>query len=322
MTASDPSSAARRLSLLLPPWAAFGAQRLSEDIARAFGRADALDAQAPGRIAQWQRHVTLVPSHWAPAAVTRQVDAGDAADALWLRADPAHVRPDINGARLLASGERLGTTQQDVDALLPALKPVFGDAGVLLDAPHPARWYLRLQPGSELPPFSEPDDALGEDIFDHQPQGPAARRWRALLNEAQIVLHNHPWNAQRQARGLAPINALWVWGAGRLPNAVRSAAARIHSDRDLPLALARLAGVQGAVLPATLSTPPIAGDLYDLTRSRDLAALQRDWLRPALATLGKADIAEVLIDSADGSALSLRAGQRWRFWRKPWAPVA
>src|SRR3546814_7983843 len=39
-----------------------------------------------------------------------------------------------------------------------------------------------------------------------------ARRWRSLLSEAQVVLHNHPWNARREQSGLPPVNSLWFWG--------------------------------------------------------------------------------------------------------------
>lgn len=312
------------LTLLLPPWAAFGRQSLQGEVARALGRGDALPAADAGRQAQLRRYFSLLPERWSPAALTRQTDAGDAAGALWLRADPAHVRPDINGARLFAYGERLQLSRADADALLPALKPLFGDAGVALDAPTPERWYLRLADGSDLPQFSEPDDALGEDLFEHQPQGPAARRWRALLNEAQIVLHHHPWNAERAARGLSPVNALWIWGGGRLPDAVRSDVARVGSDRALLDALARLAGAVAERLPQALPTVSAQQGLalYDLVQMRDLAALQRDWLLPALSVVYAGAASALILDSLDGSRLRIESRQRWRFWRKPWTPQA
>jgi hypothetical protein len=309
------------LSLLLPAWSAFGRQSLRPDIARALGRADAPPATEVGRRAQLQRYFALLPNRWPPAALTRQCDASDAAGALWLRADPAHVRPDINGARLFAHGERLAVSAADVEALLPALKPLFGDAGFALDAPSPQRWYLRLPEGSDCPQFSEPDDALGEDLFEHQPEGPAGRRWRTLLSEAQIVLHNHPRNAERAARGLMPINALWIWGGGKLPDSVRSELVRVGSDRDLLIALARLVDASGERLPPTLPIAHAAGPaLFDLVQMRDLAALQRDWLQPALDALRDGAIRALTLDSLDGIRLRCEPRQRLRFWRRPWAP--
>jgi hypothetical protein len=318
-----------RALFLLPAWAVFGRQSLLPEIAKAFGRADSTHAVTAGSDAQLQRHFAAMPARWAPAALTRQADAADAAGAAWLRADPAHVRPDINGARLLGIGERLSLSQEDVDALLPALKPVFGDSGFSLDAPVPMRWYLRLPREAKLPGFSAPDDALGEDLFEHQPDGPEGRRWRALLNEVQIVLHNHPWNARRAERGLVPVNALWVWGGGVLPDTVSSAVSQAASDDDLVRALAVVAGGRAVRLPPmfsseVVSTPASASAsgvaLFDLRRVRDLAALQRDWLVPALRALADGTLAALDIDAADGMCLRLARGQRWRFWRGAWAP--
>jgi hypothetical protein len=324
------SDAVSRALFLLPAWAVFGRQSLLPEIAKAFGRADFMSADATqvgvaGSDAQLQRHFVAMPARWAPAALTRQTDAADAAGSAWLRADPAHVRPDINGARLLGLGERLSLSQDDADALLPALRPVFGDSGFALDAPVPTRWYLRLPREAKLPAFSTPDDALGEDLFEHQPDGPEGRRWRALLNEVQIVLHNHPWNARRAERGLVPVNALWVWGGGVLPDAVSSAVSHAASDDDLVRALAVVAGGDAIRLPSTFSSGFAAKSttgvaLFDLRRVRDLAALQRDWLVPALRALADGRLAALDIDAADGMRLRFARGQRWRFWRGAWAP--
>jgi hypothetical protein len=308
----------------LPAWSAFGRQSLATDIAQALGRADRLPGGIAGREPQRARHIDLVPARWAPAAVSRQRDAGDAAGALWLRADPAFVRPDINGARLLAYGQALMLSHADAEVLLSALRPVFGDRGFTLDAPTSTRWYLRLQPGSEIPEFSEPEAALGEDMFDHLPQGVAARVWRAVLNEAQIVLHQHPFNAERQARGLPMVNALWVWGGGMLPDRVRIAAPRVHSDDDVWRDYAHAAGVVDAVLPTKFDVDAAQGPLglYDLRHLRDLKRLQDDWLKPAIDAIGDRRIASMLLDSAEGVQLHLARGQAWRFWRRPWTPLA
>ncbi len=306
---------------LLPAWSSFGRQGVSPALAKALGRADALARQPEGRAAQLSRHFSPFPARWAPAALTRQADVGDAADAAWLRADPAHVRPDINGARLLGIGERLSLSQADVDALLPALKPVFGDSGFALDAPTPSRWYLRLSREAKFPQFSAPDDALGADLFEHQPDGPESRRWRALLNEVQVVLHNHPWNARRAERGLVAINALWVWGGGVLPDRVTTAIAQVRSEDDLLQALVHAAGGDAQTLPAGFPSSPVAaGTLFDLRHGRDFAALQRDWLLPALEAARSGTLDALTLDAADGSTVRLAKSQRWRIWRKPWSP--
>ncbi|MGD4884044.1 phosphoglycerate mutase, partial [Xanthomonas citri pv. citri] len=87
-------------------------------VARALARADGHTADA-GEVAQLQRHFSLTPAHWPVAALTRQLDAGDAAGATWVRADPAYVVPDMQGARLMGYGEALGPTADDLAVLLP-----------------------------------------------------------------------------------------------------------------------------------------------------------------------------------------------------------
>jgi len=249
------------------------------------------------------------------ASLTRQIDAGDAAGAIWLRADPCRIQPDINGARLLDHGPTLDLDAEDAAQLLPALRPLFGDAGMPIDAPVPSRWYLRLAPGTPLPEFTGPEEALGTDLFEHLAEGSEGRRWRRLLTEAQVVLHNHPWNERRAAAGKRPVNSLWFWGGGTLPDAVRSAHDRLHGGDELACALAAAAGI-AAPLPAVFE----AGEgsaVFDLVAMRDPATLEDAWLRPALAALRQGRIDALTLDTADGTVLSLRRGQRWRFWRRP-----
>jgi len=307
------------ITLLLPARERFGGQRLSPATGKALARADrsqaAADPSIDGR-AQIARVLDVLPRGLPVAAAARQRDAGDAINAVWLRADPAYVQPDINGARLLSYGQALGLTAADAAELLRPLKPLFGDTGFPIDAPVPSRWYLRLPPGAKLPEFTSPEQALGADMFDQLPEGNEGRRWRALLSEAQVVLHNHPLNARRIAAGLAPVNSLWFWGAGVLPDHVRTRFARIASDDEAVTALAALSGAQVDTRP--MSWPGNAEDaLFDLRDGRDLALLERDWFAPLLAALAKGQLDSLQFDFADGARYEMARSQRWRFWRKP-----
>ena len=304
------------VTLLLPERARFGGQRLSEAFGRRLGRADR-SVEAGGQAA---RVFDILPRGWPVAAVTRQRDVGDAMLGAWLRADPAYVRPDINGARLLAYGEALALSERDSAALLPALKPLFGDAGFPIDAPTPTRWYLALSREARLPRFASPEQALGEDMFQHLPgvegDGPEGRRWRALLSEAQVLLHNHPHNAQRIAVGLAPINSLWFWGGGVLPDHVRSEYGEVRSDDEALTAFGAQAGIVAGELPSAWSAGEGAR-LFDLRGARDVTPLQRDWFEPIGLALDAGALERVSLAFADGERFEFARSQRWRFWRKP-----
>ena len=303
-------------TLLLAARSRFNGQPLPTLLAKSLARAD-LQQGSEGERAQLRRHFQLIPDHWPTAALTRQLDAGDALQSRWLRVDPAFVVPDMSAARMMSHGDALGLTHEDVQQLLPALKPLFGDAGFALEAPHPARWYLRLPTESRLPEFSPPEDVLGDDLFTHLPQGELGRRWRALISEAQVVLHNHPWNAVRTAQGKPTVNSLWFWGAGVLPDFVRTPFRQVRSRDPLLQALAGAAGIASG----NEGEMQEVDALVDLRHLRMLEALVADAIAPLLAAVNKGELQSLVLDFEDGAVFTLRQNQRWRFWRRPWSKL-
>ncbi len=85
----------------------------------------------------------------------------------------------------------------------------------------------RLEPPMEL---------VGEGIRKHIPQEKPYRELVHLMNEAQIILHNHPFNKQRAADSEDLVNSVWFWGNGQ--------------SRPLP-PFETLFGLQGAVITAS-----------------------------------------------------------------------
>jgi hypothetical protein len=246
------------------------------------------------------------------AALTRDHLAGDAAQApAWLSADPAWVQPDLSGARLLACGQ-LQLGMEEAQALAEPLKPVFADAGMQLDVSSPDRWHVRLPSQDALPTFAAPEQALGEDLYEHLPHGPDERRWRALFNEAQVMLHQHPVNAARRARGLPPVNAIWLWGGGALPAKVTTTLAGVIGDDLLLLALARHAGIAMQARSAASISAAKAGWLVDL-QDQNVDDIAHTWL-PSLQALSKRE--PVVFAFASGERWLHRPWHRLRFWRR------
>jgi len=298
-----------KATLLLPARSRFPAGELPAQVAAALGRAER-SLGTVGESAQLSRHFSVQPADWSAAALTRQADAGDAQGGFWLRADPASIVPDMQGARLMASAESLRLEQADIDALLPALQPLFAGFGYQLDAPTPSRWYLRLPEDTPLPRFTDPETVLGDDLFSHLPDGDNGRQWRSLMTEAQVVLHQHPWNEQRVAQGKRAVNSLWFWGAGRLPESVGTVHAQVRSRDALVQGLATLAGVR-------LGGEQTVDALVDLRQLRSLEQLTRDAITPLLAAINRGELAELLLDFEDGASYRIRRWQRWQFWKKP-----
>jgi len=286
----------------------------------ALGRADRLP-DASGDLADPALAAfDVVPARFATAAVTRHADVGDAGLDTWLRADPCWLQPDMSSLRMMACGD-MQLSAADAEDLAAVLRPLFGDAGVELSMPHPARWYLKLPLGSETPRFSPPIDVLGDDVERHIPEGSSGQRWRRLLNEAQMSLHQHRINLRREAAGLAPVNSVWFWGGGRLPNRVKPLRARMFSDDAVLRGLATQAAVPIAVPPDSLTLVARPGDsVFDL-RLVPADVLATHWLEPALALLRTARVEDWLVRFGGGESFLLRRGHRWRFWRAPLAPM-
>lgn len=300
------------LHLLLPPLARFDhASQLKPWLARG----DRLPAATRGREAAL-REVFGVPGSSLPvAALLREHLAHDAGEDLWLCADPAYVRVEANGARLLACGDELQLTREEAEGLAQPLRPLFGDAGAPLEIASPANWALRLPPGARLPGFVSPEDALGANLLERLPQGDAGRRWRALFNEAQIMLHAQPINAARRERGLMPVNALWFWGAGVLPAWVKSSLKLAISDDPLVRALAGRAGVGKAdVMPDALDQVRREADVLLDLGSREANEIDSAWMPRLQSMPGRAQV--VTIAFASGERFRIKPWHRLRFWRR------
>lgn len=242
------------------------------------------------------------------AALMRQYLVGDAGDACWLSADPAWVQPDMTGARLMACGQ-LPLSMDEAEELADPLRAVFAEEGMELDVSSAQRWHLRLPAHMVLPDFAAPETALGEDLYEHLPEGAEARRWRVLFNEVQVLLHQHSLNTRRLERGLPPVNSLWFWGGGVLPARVDTALGGIVGEDLLLLSLAQRAGIP--VQRRTRLDSVQSGWLIDL-QDQTADAMAAEWW-PALRQLCKRQ--PVLFAFASGERWLHRPWHRMRLWR-------
>lgn len=129
-------------------------------------------------------------------------------------ADPVYLEAMLDHLRLHAMpSERLDAV--DRQRLFEILQSQCGDATRRF-VPIGEHGYLRAaQPFVTAAQSSlslhtrEPDEFL--------PAGRDAREHDRLIGELQLLLHQSPLNREREARGLAPVNSLWLWGGGLAP---------------------------------------------------------------------------------------------------------
>jgi len=278
-------------------------------------------------------------------ALTALADDAQATDRglHWMRADPVHLHLAREQLVLVPSAA-FALTPEEAGALCEALNAHF--AGALRISPcagHPGCWTARVE-GPALAFDTPPLEAAGDDVDRHlraQSDGAdvaQARRSHALLNELQMLLHAHPVNAAREARGELAVNSVWFWGAGPLPPRADGRWRTVSADEPLALGLARLGGARGLPLAASadgwLARTPEDGRhliVLDVLRVphalRDVEpylagvqALEARWFAPLLDALRTQRIGMLTLHAPDAAeALSIetvRADLR-RFWRRP-----
>lgn len=297
--------------------------------------------EAPQTPERWLAGAFGVAGAPLPAgALTLLADGGDPEDGWWLCADPVHLK--VGPDRLtLVPATACGIERAEADALVAALNEHFGGEFTLL-APQPERWCLRAAWEQVLGAPSPAELACGS-AAGVLPQGAEERRAHALMNEMQMVLHAHPVNLQREQRGAPPINSVWLWGAGRLPQSARGPWQSVASDDPLACGLARLAGLPSDACaqsaPQWLEHAPREGRHLCVLEAlqagsgpddaepdpRPLEALEQHWFAPLLEALrqGRIGMLSVRVPDAGEAWEATRADLR-RFWRRarPLAPRA
>jgi hypothetical protein len=268
------------------------------------------------------------------AALTRLADCDDTESGVWARADPVHLRADLGKLRLLFLQD-LPLDQATALGLCEELNAhLSADDLQLSIGRDPSRWYLKI-PGSvprlrSVPPAL----ALGQHIDPYVPRGADTSNWMRLANEIQMLLHDSPINAEREARGQPTVNSLWFWGFGSLPNIVTSRWQVIWSDDPLARGLGMASHQHVTTLPETIdrALQSIDAGTHILALPREVEAtflhkglvawlphlqdLEDRWLAPSLRRL-KAGQLQALTLVTEQASYNLNRRHLYRLWQRP-----
>jgi hypothetical protein len=163
---------------------------------------------------------------WPLAARALRADGIDPEALAWGLVTPVHWHVGTDQVSV-ADPAALQLDDAASRALFTAVRPLFVEAAAPGESParfeygHATRWYVAHESLEGLRTASL-DRVVGrnvdrwlDDADDAGTSAPAARRWRRLQAEVQMLLHAHPLNAERERRGLLPINSFWLSGCGR-----------------------------------------------------------------------------------------------------------
>ncbi|HET9642664.1 MAG TPA: hypothetical protein VFP68_04780 [Burkholderiaceae bacterium] len=133
-------------------------------------------------------------------------------DAAWALLTPAHWEVATDHVRL-ADPAALALDEASSRTLLDVVRPLFDEEGMQLVWGAAERWYV-AHPSLDSLATASLDRVIGRQLDAWLPEGPEARRMRRLQNEVQMLLHNHPINAEREDAGQLTMNSFWLSGCG------------------------------------------------------------------------------------------------------------
>jgi len=203
------------------------------------GGRQALRTLALPRLADWLRRARLVdrdegdaesltPPHeralarwhgwqgedglWPFAAAAAAADGFEAGSLGWGLLTPVHWHLGTEQLSLIdPAGLMLGEAASRV--LFDTVAPLFTSEGFAAHYGAASRWYIAHASLSTLPTASL-DRVIGRNVDRWLLTGPGGRLLRRLQNEVQMLLYTHPLNDEREARGLLPVNSVWLSGCG------------------------------------------------------------------------------------------------------------
>ncbi|CAB3704918.1 hypothetical protein LMG3458_02871 [Achromobacter deleyi] len=176
---------------------------------------------------------------------------------VWL-AELVHLALGTDQATLLDPAQ-MDLRDEETAALLDTARPLFEGTGFTVQPLSAARWRLQLPDGLR-PQTASPLAVAGQRLNDWWRQDTETRPWRRLLNEIQMAWHEHPVNDARAARGLPPVNALWLYGGGTpWPQRPAAPSAHVLTALDAPQRAGDWAAWLDALAELDTQLQPLAG---------------------------------------------------------------
>lgn len=270
---------------------------LEKALARAERHADATAADAGEVLLA----LAGLPATTATAPLER-LGLGRDATGIWSQAALVHLMPTLDSLQLHLVEHDLSLRERAT--LRDALGAHFAGDGTLrpaLDAGH-----LGWTPDAKAT-IAAPELLALHDVREQLAPATLGGAVARVLNEAQMVLHQHPINAAREARGALTANALWCWGFGPLPDRPPRTWLNASGRDPLLRGLALESGTPHRAVPSATGpgvTTLAMGDRIDTL------------LDDADAALRKGALSAIWIHAAPYGAWRITPNARFRFWRR------
>lgn len=217
-------------------------------------------------------------------------------------------------------GEPLALSHDEKTTFIQTLNTHFAEDGFrLISGASLSSCYLAVKREVEVS-TTLISQGTGRDVGPMMPQGEDGMAFQSLMNEAQMLLHEHPINQARERQGLPLVNSIWLSGGGAadaLPRAAHQPDFIVFANDHLSQGLAKWAGI---------ACHPLKGLAEVATSGKDAVMVvedpgdpERDWFALLLKALQSRTVEYVRCHfDVHGMTytLTLKPMDTWKFWKK------
>ena len=237
--------------------------------------------------------------------------------AVWIAAaDPVYLEPRLDHLCLHAMDAESAPVS-DLRPLIDHLQATLGEDQSFGFARLDTHGYLRADEPiatANVPPYVVHGDMPNE----YMPAGEGADRFRQLVSEVEMALHDHEVNLRRQQDGLQPVNCLWLWGGGLAPEQETAPHPPLFADDPLLVGhwLSKtgvVAGWPGDIAACVKAS--IAGFVAVVPDEDEPDLLER-CLSELRALLGAGRLSRLTLMFRDGIEATVLPEHRLRVWRR------
>jgi hypothetical protein len=234
---------------------------------------------------------------------------------VWIAAaDPVYLEPRLDHLRLHALQDSVPASE--LGALVDHLQQTLVDDGDYGFARVGPCVYLRAErPVATADAAPAAIDGRAPDAF--MPTGAGAADYLRLCSEVEMALHGHEVNERREARGLPPVNGLWLWGGGVAPQAQTVPHPPLFGGDPL------LRGHWHSRTAVVIDWPGSIAACLEQSLAGFVAVVPADEadsvderLLELRQCLSEGRVSRITLLFADGVEARLRRSQAWRIWRR------
>lgn len=254
------------------------------------------------------------------AAVMRTGSTNERAAGFWLRMQPMHFMAGLDRITTVVLRGAGRMTPAERSSLDPVFAEHLQPAGLELHAADD-EWLLRSASPLKLQTVT-PEFAAANPHSEILPRGADAGPIRRLMTEMQMLLHEHPVNARREARGAPAINAVWVHGEGILADVSSVSLPAGYGEDPFLRGIYRLHDQAVGAKPGDVKSllAQLRGPTVAMIDAPDLDALETQWLVPLARALLSGAISSLTL-MFEAWQVSVERADMFKLWRRERRPV-